>query len=68
MPSFSSYDKVDAVHQASVIAQCCVSGINVTVYRASLWFNAVHPQLNDVHQASVQFNAVCQASIWLNMP
>ena len=25
----------------------------VAVHHASIWLNAVHPQLNDVHQASV---------------
>ena len=36
------------------------------IMHASIWVDAVHPRLNDVHQATVWFNAVYQASIWLN--
>ena len=36
------------------VAQCCPSGINEAVHHASV-FDAVHPRLNDVHQASVWF-------------
>ena len=32
----------------------------------ALWLNAVHPQLIDVHQASVWLNALHQALIWVN--
>ena len=57
-----------------IMAQCCASGINMVVhwYHASIRLDAVHPQLNDVHQATIQLDAVHpqlndvhQASIWL---
>ena len=60
---------LNAVHQVSIslIAQCCVPGINVVVHHASIWLDAVQPRLNDVQQTSLWFKAVYQASIWLNM-
>ena len=48
------------------IAQCCASGINVGVQHASIWLDAATSTwLKDVHQA-LWFNAVYQASKWLN--
>ena len=70
------------MHQASVwlnavdsdyginimMAQCCASGINMAVHHhASIWLDAVHPQFNDVHQASMWLKPVHHVSIWLNM-
>ena len=58
---------------SKIMAQCCASGINVAVHHASIWLNAVHPRLNDVHQASLRLDvcgasmtqAVHHTSIWL---
>ena len=61
--------------QYTFIAQCCVSGNNMLVHHASIWFDAVHSRLNDVHQAYICRNmaqccasgiTMAQYSVWLN--
>ena len=54
-------------NQASIVSitsQRCASGTNVPVHHASICFDAVHPQLNDLHHAGISMVCIRHTCCW----